>query len=249
MKRGNNFKSMIGARSGLLEVIADAGTKNGKAVWSCKCDCGNEIAVSGDSLRQGQFSCGCSRPGKKTHGGSDTREYRIWGGMLQRCTNRNNRAFKNYGGRGIEVCERWLYFAAFMADMGPCPTNFTIERKDVDKGYSPENCEWIPAAEQAKNKRNVTRVDGKTLPELEKETGVKYGTLRYRLKAGVDFNKRVGREIMLTHNGLTQSMSEWSKQLGIPRSTISVRYGKGLPPEEILKVKKTWPRSCSLFSD
>ena len=108
-----------------------------------------------------------------------------WLGARRRCNNPNNPAYKNYGGRGIRVCERWDTFEAFIADMGLPPPGATLDRIEVNGNYEPGNCRWIPLAAQADNRRNTVRLtlNGRTqtMKEWSRETGINYGTLKYRI--------------------------------------------------------------------
>ena len=135
---------------------------NGSIVWKCKCDCGKETFVSSDNLRSGNTtSCGClqkerASETKTIHRQSYSSEYRAWQNMKARCYNPNNKYYKNYGERGIEVCDRWKdSFENFFEDMGPKPSSkHSIDRIDVNGNYEPENCKWSTDQEQARNKRN-----------------------------------------------------------------------------------------------
>lgn len=96
------------------------------------------------------------RHGHARNGGMSA-EYRIWLGITQRCTNPNLLAYRNYGGRGISVCERWRVFENFLSDMGPRPAGASIDRIDNDGNYEPANCRWSSAEEQAQNKRTTKK--------------------------------------------------------------------------------------------
>jgi len=151
---------------GRLTVADEAGrNKFNHFLWECKCDCGNIAVVSTSNLRNGNSrSCGCLwKEIMTTHGKSYLPEYRIWVSMIQRCTNKNDKKFSYYGGRGIAVCDSWRNsFKSFYQDMGKRPVqNYTIERIDNDKGYCPENCKWASINEQNRNSRILKTTTGK----------------------------------------------------------------------------------------
>lgn len=185
--------NMMGLKFGRLTVHQFANTANGRAMWLCRCECGKEAVVSGKYLRSGHTqSCGCLGSEKrilatKKHGLSrkNDRTYNCWKDMRKRCNNPSSEYFYRYGGRGIKVCSRWDKFENFLADMGPCPDGFTIERKDINKGYEPNNCKWIPANRQARNtsKSRYISALGKSqlLIEWAEETGIPLRTITARI--------------------------------------------------------------------
>ena len=122
---------------------------------------------------------------RKTTGRCWTAEYRTWSAIRCRCNSPNNKDFHNYGGRGIKVCERWNVYENFLADMGPRPDGFTIERINNFGDYEPENCAWIPMADQAKNRRNShpVTINEKTMMASEwcKIYGINYKTYKTRV--------------------------------------------------------------------
>ncbi len=125
------------------------------------CDCGQAKVVRLAHLRHGKIvSCGCvGHAPKEKHGLRHIPEYLIWKAMNERCTRVKCQSFKNYGGRGIKVCDRWRHdFKSFYEDMGPRPSpNHSIDRKDNDGNYEPGNCRWATAVEQRHNRRPVKR--------------------------------------------------------------------------------------------
>lgn len=132
--------------------------------WHCQCDCGTKVVVSSQNLRKGDVkSCGCYRRERggslnRRHGLTHSPAHHSWLAMKQRCLNPKHSAFRNYGGRGITICQRWINsFENFLADMGERPEGTSLDRIDVDKGYSPENCRWATKSEQARNVRQRRR--------------------------------------------------------------------------------------------
>jgi len=164
-----NVIDMTGARAGRVMVLAYAGSKNQQAYWSCACDCGTRFVTQGRLLRSGETgSCGClakekralaTAKAKTTHGktvGGNSRVYRIWVNMRSRCTNPNFDSYPYYGGRGIKVCDEWMSFDRFLADMGEPGPDQSIDRIDPNGHYEPGNCRWVAQAEQSRNtRRNV----------------------------------------------------------------------------------------------
>ena len=155
------MKNLAGARFGRWTVVKEEGRKHGQICWLCKCDCGNEKSIASAVLRKGKSkSCGCYREQvKTTHGMYQTPIHRVWSNMIQRCTNPKNKAYHNYGGRGIKVSDRWRSFEAFYQDMGDVPfEGAQIDRQNNDLGYSKDNCRWVTRSENLMNTRRNRQV-------------------------------------------------------------------------------------------
>ena len=116
-----------------------------------------------------------------THGMRNSREYKIWAGMKYRCLNSNAVNFKNYGGRGITVCDKWMTFEGFFEDMGSA-NGMCLDRIDNDRGYSKENCRWVTPGENSRNRRDNVVADGKTMSQWSRETGLSEQLIHYRIK-------------------------------------------------------------------
>lgn len=190
---------LTGQRFGRLLVLYKDDKNNKKDnKWICRCDCGNVISAYTTNLTRGKStSCGCyrnelSKERMTTHGHSNDehRLYRVWDSMRQRCNNKNDKAYKNYGGRGICVCCEWqTSFEAFrnLAIESGYSDALTIERIDVNKNYCPENCKWIPFSEQAANTRRnrFVTIDGEThtLREWARIKGINPGTVYSRINS------------------------------------------------------------------
>lgn len=196
---GITMWELVGRRFSRLVVLEEAQPRNGRRSWRCRCDCGRESTPLQQSLLRGStVSCGCAareasrRNGaaNRTHGATDSAEYRTWQGMISRCENRNLKCFGRYGGRGIIVCGRWREsFVLFLSDVGPRPSpRHSIERKDNDGDYGPDNCIWATRKEQSRNRRSTVsiEVDGARglAADWSRFTGVNESTIRHRIRAG-----------------------------------------------------------------
>lgn len=152
-----------GMKFGMLTVV-DRGnnSKEGRARWNCICECGQSTLVMGKNLRNGDTgSCGC-RIGGRTHGMSSTRIYKVWTDMKIRCRTSGSPKYKNYGERGIEICDEWYDdFVTFYdwAIKNGYEETLTIDRIDVNGDYEPDNCRWATMKEQASNKRDTLYID------------------------------------------------------------------------------------------
>lgn len=187
------MKDLSGKNFGRLTVIKFLRIEKHRAIWLCKCECGNLTEVTTSRLTSGNTkSCGCLQKecaieSHKTHGQYQSRLYRIWGSMKRRCYNKNYKRYKDYGSRGIVVCQEWLEdfmsFYNWAMDNG-YRDDLTIDRIDNNKGYSPNNCRFATPKQQARNRRN---------------------------------------NINFTINGETHCLSEWCKILGLSYNTVHAR--------------------------
>ena len=194
---------LVGMKYHRLTVVSRAPNKRTSSAWNCVCECGGEVVVTGTDLRNGHTkSCGCfrketTRATRRKHGATGTPTYEAWKSMKKRCSNQENSDFPSYGGRGIQVCERWINsFPNFLEDMGERPENkSSIDRINNNGNYEPENCRWSTQKEQCNNKRN---------------------------------------NVLLTHNGKTQSLTLWAEELGCTKSVLRARKSRTWSDEKTL---------------
>ena len=191
---------LTGRKFGRLTVVSETELRanSGAVIWSCICECGVIKNVVSTGLTNGTTaSCGClfievaaaKGRAKKTHGMTDSSEYRSWNGARDRCNNQRNHKYALYGGRGIQVCDRWSDFRVFLEDMGHIPAKgMSLDRKDVDGNYEPSNCRWATQLEQQNNRRNnvIIALGGESLTMAEycRKHSLNADKVQQRLKRG-----------------------------------------------------------------
>ena len=189
---------ITGQKFGRLTVIEYSHTdKHGQSYWKCKCDCGNIKVIRGTFFKRGVTqSCGCLRKEistevHTTHGMRGHPLYDTWVSMIQRCYNPKRKCYKNYGGRGIKICDGWKndpHAFCNWAEENGWEKGLTLDRIDNDGNYEPENCRWIINKEQQSNKRNnvFLTVNGKTQTTAQwaDELGIRSNKIRWRKKQG-----------------------------------------------------------------
>lgn len=186
-----------GKRYGVLTALLDVGTRRKSRWWGCQCDCGSTIIVKSADLGPSRVkrSCGCLNTtiGEKTriHGLSQHPAHNVWSAMLNRCYREKDKGYKNYGARGIMVCERWRNsFASFWEDMEPTyERGLTIERRNNDGNYEPGNCYWASRVTQNQNRRTSRMISTPwgmlCLAEAARRFGVSKGVLSRQLEKGL----------------------------------------------------------------
>jgi len=244
-----NVENLKGIIFGKWEVISDPIIKsNNKTFFKCKCSCDKHTIklVRADRLKNGtSTSCGCYALEVRTkHGLSRERIANIWYGMLDRCANTERDDYKNYGGRGIFVCEEWsnqnnyqglINFVEWGLENG-YDENLTIERIDVDGIYEPNNCTWVTMKEQAKNKRCTIYLDidneSDKLVDLVKENNIKRGTLLRRYNSGIrDSNVLLSKNQLNNKSGVvgvsySTSQDNWRAYININKERIELGRSK-----------------------
>ena len=158
MKFGNRFHDRAGEVVNGIKFIRPVRSKKNRVVWLMKCHCGKQFEnFPSQVIHNRTTSCGCLWHTDQD-GLSKTPEYICWNNMKKRCLNPTDKDFKNYGGRGIKICKRWMTFKNFLADMGKRPSaTHTIERLDNDGNYCRKNCCWLLRPKQNRNRRAQKR--------------------------------------------------------------------------------------------
>ena len=194
---------MVRKKFNMLTVMLDVGYSHGQQSYLCACDCGNKLVVTGQRLRNGQSkSCGClsrklTQIRNKRHGLAGTSIYRIWAKIKMRCRNINDPSYKNYGGRGINMCDEWFNsFEQFYKDVGDKPEGLSLDRIDNNKGYFKENCRWATKAEQSKNRRNTIFLEYNNkvmcLKDWARELNKPYSSMKMYFKKGLSIEQIIG---------------------------------------------------------
>lgn len=193
-------EQMIGRTFGRLTVTGFYGTNGKKASFYCVCQCGKQVIRAGTNLKRkmkGEQSCGCALKKHHAHG---TRVHGIWRGMRLRCEDPSYTQYEDYGGRGIQVCERWRLFANFYEDMGEPGEGMSLDRIDVNGDYRPENCRWADRVTQQNNMRSNRHVEykgeTKTIAEWSRHTGLPYHVIRKRLNKSWPVEKALTTPLM-----------------------------------------------------
>lgn len=204
------FVDLTNCVFGKLTVISRSGNLHGKPAYKCRCECATEKTISGYHLVSGRTkSCGCLRrlPWARTHGKTDTQLNVVWRAMISRCINPKHKSYHIYGGKGVKVCDRWRGkdgFKNFASDMGERPSpEYSIDRKDSNGNYCPENCRWADRLTQAHNS---------------------------------------SKSIMVTIDGVTDSMTGWMKRKKISRASLYYRLNKGMGIVDALSTPKRGKR-------
>jgi hypothetical protein len=187
------------AQFGRLTVLRYSHREKSRPFWICRCNCGKETVKAAALLQTGRVnSCGClydeTRTTVSTHGQYKSKAYSSWQHMRDRCTNPKYTSYKNYGAKGISVCERWQRFESFIEDMGQPNLGESIDRIDSTGNYEPSNCKWSTASEQMRNtsRTRVFSFNGKTqcAEDWARELGLSRGQLvTWRIDNGWSLEK------------------------------------------------------------
>lgn len=246
-------KDITGQKFNRLTAIKPIEKRKNKWVWLFRCDCGKELVIDKYNVMEGHTrSCGCYKLEKiskihKTHGFIKTNLYSRWIGIKNRCYNKNCLFFKDYGGRGIEVCDDWkddfMAFRDWALNNG-YREDLTIDRIDNNKGYSPENCRWVTIKEQTRNRRSNIYVRGKCLTDYCSDYGLSFSRVASRVKSGWDIETAIKcpkvdlKKYFYEHNGIRKHLWVWIKELGLNKKTVYTRIYRGWSIGQALNLER-----------
>lgn len=260
--RNNTHVNMIGFKIGRLTVSKEVVSENGHAMWECLCECGNITIAEGYALRSSlKQSCGClirdaNIKRNYVHGMARTRLYTTWIGIRDRCKNVSSDSYKNYGGRGITIDKEWdLDFLSFYnwAINNGYDDSLTIERIDVNKGYCPSNCMWIPRSKQNRNKTNTIYVTymGERMPLVDacEKSGTDYNLAVQRYFNGWEddalfkepgyryFRIKKDTALIIEYNGENRYLSDVCREIGFDYKIAKRRMRNAWPKDFLFKPK------------
>lgn len=246
-------KDISGQKFNRLIAIKPIAKRNGKWNWLFRCDCGKEVIIDKYRVIGGiTKSCGCYKKEKmsnihKTHGLTKTNIYSRWLKMKDRCYNENSIAYKDYGGRGIKMCNEWeddfMTFYHWAVNNG-YKEDLSIDRIDNNKGYSPENCRWVTIKEQTRNRRSNIYVRGKCLTDYCSDYGSSFSRVASRVKRGWDIETAIKcpkvdlKKYFYEHNGTKKHLWAWIKELGLNKKTVYTRIYRGWSIGQALNLER-----------
>ena len=240
----SNIKDLSGEKFGLLTVLSEHERRNNYVYWKCQCECGQTVWVRGTNLSYGTTkSCGNHTRYNVIHGQTNSRLYRIFHTMRQRCNNSKAAGYQYYGGRGIKVCAEWNSadgFARFYewSMANGYKDDLTIDRKDVDGDYCPENCRWVTDDVQHRNMRSNRFIDTEIATDFAARNNLPPKTVIGRLDQNWNpehMGDSTPKARMVFFEGKYLTLEELSKKTGININTLSSRYQKGYSDEDIVK--------------
>lgn len=244
-------EDLTGCVFGKLTVLHESGFKRGRRVcWHCLCECGKESDVQANNLKSGNTTS-CGHCHDIWNGRSGEKLYSVWDNMRKRCSDPNGKRYKNYGGRGISVCEEWknnyLAFAKWAEENG-YEDGLTIDRINNDGNYEPSNCRWTDRITQANNRTTNVIMEYKgfkgTIADICREFSANYGLVIERMNRGRTLAESIetkpgemldANSHLLTYNGETHTVAEWGRILGFKnKNTLGARLHMGWSAEKAL---------------